>query len=174
LKSLKLESGTRLQTIESSVFCETALTEISLPNSIRSIKGSAFLGCHFTSISFFSSATAFDFRDDMLEDISGRKLIHDFGNSQKIEISSSVEVIRSYCFMQCESLEYLIFEVNSRLEAIENCVFEQSGLKVIEIPRNVEILGDSCFYGCKSLVSVTFENGSKLEEIPHCTFSRTS
>jgi hypothetical protein len=43
----------------------------------------------------------------MLEDISGRELIRYCGEAKKIEISSSVEVIGSCCFMNCQSPEHL-------------------------------------------------------------------
>jgi hypothetical protein len=120
LKLLKFESGTRLRTIESFLFSGTALTNLSLPNSGHSINGSAFVNCHVTCISFFPSPTAFELRADVLEDISGRELIRYFGNSQLIEISSSVQMIRSHCFAYYQRLERLTFQVNSRLEVIED------------------------------------------------------
>jgi hypothetical protein len=146
------------------------LTELSRPNSIRFINGSAFVSCDLAFISFLPSWTAFVCWDDMLEDVSGRELIHYFGNCQKIEISNSVEVIQSDCFANCQLVEHVTFALGSRLQVIEDSAFQGSGLKVIEIPRSVKIPGRCCFAGCQFLVSVRFTSGSMVEGISYSAF----
>jgi DNA helicase HerA-like ATPase len=65
------------------------------------------------------------------------------------------------------------FESGSRLEGIEESVFQESRLKSIEIPSSVLVLGMGSFWECKALESVTFESGSRLERIEESAFSES-
>jgi hypothetical protein len=152
LKLLEFQSGTQLRKIKA---------KLSLPNSIQSINCSAFIDCHLTSISFFPSPTTFEFRGDMLEDISGRELMRYFAKAQEIEISNSVEAIRPFCFADYESLKRLTFETGSRLEVIDDSAFRETSLKAIVIPRSVKIMGQFCF-DMATFVSLQFRRLSKV------------
>jgi hypothetical protein len=88
-------------------------------------------------------------------------------------VPSSVVVLGDSSFCGCKSLQSVTFESGSRLERIEKCAFQLSGLKSIVIPSSVGFVGKESFHGCKSLASVTFGSGSRLERIEECAVYRT-
>jgi predicted DsbA family dithiol-disulfide isomerase len=90
-----------------------------------------------------------------------------------IQIPSSVEVLCKSCFLNCTSLESVVFESGSKLQRIEESSFAHSGLKTIQIPSSVEVLCRFCFSNCTSLESVVFECGSKLREVAADAFARS-
>jgi hypothetical protein len=96
-----------------------------------------------------------------------------FGSHRSIMIRSWVLVLDEQSFSDHKLLEAVTFENGSRLERIEECAFQESGLKSIEIPSSVVVLGKSSFYQCNSLVSLTFESGSRLEPIEECALRET-
>jgi hypothetical protein len=60
---------------------------------------------------------------------------------ESIEIPCSVVILVFETFGWCKSLESVTFESGSRLKRIENCPFDESGLKSIGIPSSVVVLG---------------------------------
>jgi predicted DsbA family dithiol-disulfide isomerase len=90
-----------------------------------------------------------------------------------IHIPASVEVLCNHCFWNCNSLASVTFELDSKLQRIEESAFEESGLTAIHIPAFVEVLCKQCFSKCNSLASVTFESDSKLHEVAADTFARS-
>jgi hypothetical protein len=71
------------------------------------------------------------------------------------------------------SLESITFDLNSKLQRIDEFAFAWSGLTAIHIPSSVELLCKSCFSTCKSLASVTFESDSKLREVAADSFAES-
>jgi hypothetical protein len=86
-------------------------------------------------------------------------------------IPSSVVVLGELSFFDCQSLESVTFETESKLERIEESTFCRSGLKSILIPFSVVFIGKSSFSDCQSLESVIFQDGSRLERIEESIFS---
>jgi hypothetical protein len=93
--------------------------------------------------------------------------------SARVWISSSISRLTKDCFCNCKSLTSVTFELNSKLQRIEESVFEESGLRTIQIPASVEVLCKSCFCNCKSLTSVTFQSNSKLQRIEEYAFAES-
>jgi hypothetical protein len=160
-----------LQRIEANAFISTCLTEVELPNSVRSISGSAFDRELLKSISIHSCPTNFSFRDGMLEEACGRVLVFYFGSAVSIVIGRSVEMIGDNCFNDCDTLTSVSFESDSVLERIGGWAFAFGKLTGgIVLPRSVRVLAGWCFHACKLLTSVTFESGSRLSEIGEWAF----
>jgi hypothetical protein len=74
-------------------------------------------------------------------------------------IPSSVEILCSSCFQNCQSLSSISFEPNSRLIRIESSAFLFSSLQSIIIPRNAQFIDGSAFCNVE-LSSITIENGN--------------
>jgi hypothetical protein len=173
LKSLEFESGPQLRRIEADSFAGAPLTEFELPNSIRFISGRAFDRKVLKSISIHSCPTHFRFRDGMLEDASGRRLVRYFGSALSLVIGRSVEMIGDACFKSHETLASVVFESDSILERIGESAFANGKLMgAIVLPRSVRMLARFCFCGCESLSSVRFESGSMLSEIGEFAFAQ--
>jgi hypothetical protein len=79
-------------------------------------------------------------------------------------------VLCTYCFFSCESLTSVTFELNSKLQRIEEYAFIESGLRIIQVPASVEVLCKCCFAYCESLTSVTFASNSQLQRIEEFAF----
>ncbi|MDR1982328.1 MAG: leucine-rich repeat domain-containing protein [Holosporaceae bacterium] len=90
-----------------------------------------------------------------------------------VVIPNGVEIIGEKCFMDCKSLNEVIFEDNSSLRQIDKMAFSYSGLESIRIPATVEFIGMGCFRYCKSLREVIFEGDSNLREIDERAFSES-
>lgn len=151
-------------TILDGVFTGSAITKITLPNSITSIGVNAFKDCkNLTEVVLPERLTfigSYAFQNTKLK---------------SVKIGRFVTEIGQYAFADCSELEEIIFVPNgsSALKlndnAFQNCV----SLKSVEIPyrvRNVQMyndlgginsvtygIGSNCFDGCTSLASVTFE-----------------
>lgn len=77
-------------------------------------------------------------------------------NIKVIEIPDYVQYIGEYAFANCNSLEKVIFNSNTKLKDIERSAFEECiSLKEIEIPDSVEYIGSAALHGCLSLENLT-------------------
>jgi hypothetical protein len=175
LELVEFETGSHVQQIEEFSFRYTALTELTLPNSVHFISGCAFEGVHLNFVSFLPSPSIFCVRDDMIEDISSRSFIYYFGKARSIEIPKYVEAVGEGCFFHHRFLESITFETGSRLERIGKNAFQQTELKgLFVIPRGVKILSRGCFSWCRSLQSIIFESGCELQTIGDRAFESSS
>jgi hypothetical protein len=171
LQSVEFETGSRVEQIEQFAFSNTSLTELTLPNSLHFISGSALAAVHLRSVSFLPSSSMFYVKDHMIEDISGLSITRYFGSNRSIEIAKCVEMIGEGCFFQNRFVESITFETGSRLEQIGKSAFEGTKLKgLFVIPRSVKILSERCFAWIQSLESIVFESGSELKRIEERTF----
>jgi uncharacterized repeat protein (TIGR02543 family) len=139
------------------------LTAITLPSTLKSIGGSAFVGClGLTGIAIPASVRkigAYAFCD-----CENLKTVTLPANLAKIEgatfegcwkltdiaIPRGVTAIGQSAFRDCRRLKTL--ELPPKLRAIGNRAFENcSGIESLSIPTGVDSLGKRVFKGCKSL-----------------------
>jgi hypothetical protein len=138
LESVTFESGSRLERIEERAFYGSRLKSIEIPPCVSFICGSALVT--LSSISVSRENRHFRIRDSFLEDISGSTIYRYFGSCRSIVIPSFVVVLGKRSFLWCESLESVTFESGSRLERIEESMFERTrvnfGLLSQELTRS--------------------------------------
>ena len=80
--------------------------------------------------------------------------------------------IEDYAFCECDSLQSVIFEKNSKLASIGTYAFALCrSLTYIVIPNSVISIREGSFVWCDSLQSVIFEKNSKLASIEYSAFS---
>jgi hypothetical protein len=170
LEWVTFESGSRLERIEENAFYGSGLKSIEIPGSVTFLSGSAFVVIFLNSICVCQDNMQFRVRECFLEAFDGSVIYRCFGYCHSIVIPSSVVVLGKSSFCECESLESVTFESDSRLERIGNSAFRCSGLKSILIPSSVVVLGKGSFCECKSLETVKFVSGSRLERIEECAF----
>jgi hypothetical protein len=170
LTSVTFEIDSKLQRIEAGVFAFSDLTELVFPNSVHFLSNSTFGCSSLNAVSFWPGPCDFQVHELFIEDIAGRSLVCYFGRSSAIVIQSRIELVGDFCFFYCRSLTSVTFELNSKLQRIEESAFASSVLTVIIIPSSVEVLCKKCFSYCWSLTSVTFEMNSKLREVAADSF----
>jgi hypothetical protein len=123
----------------------TSLTSINIPNSVTSIGYSAFYGCtSLTSINIPNSVTGI-----------GSSAFYGCTSLASINIPDSVTNIESDAFSMCTSLTSIT--IPNSVTEIEKRAFQGSGLTSVTIPKSVTSIEGWAFNGCTSLTSVTFQ-----------------
>ena len=126
--------------------CES-LTSITIPNSVTSIGDEAFSVCFsLTSIAIPNSVTSI-----------GDGAFSACSSLTSITIPNSVTSIGDRAFSACESLTSITIP-NSVTSIGDNAFWNCSSLTSITIPNSVTSIGDLAFYGCSSLSSITIPN----------------
>lgn len=125
----------------------SALTSITIPNTIVKIKSDAFAGCKsLTSVTIPNSVTSI-----------GSNAFEDCSALSNVTISNTVTTIRDNTFSKCEKLTHItipnsVTSIGS--EAFSDCF----ALTNVIIPNSVKNIGESAFYGCSNLTNINIPN----------------
>lgn len=176
LESVVFESGSRLKTIDGVSYGQYGafeycikLKSITIPASCETIGASAFSCCRSLESVVFESGS--QLKTIGRRGYSSSGAFEECAALKAITIPASCETIGASAFYNCRSLETVVFEQESRLNAIcGGYVWENSygafcnctALKSITIPSSCSEIGASAFKNCKSLETVLFEPDSKL------------
>lgn len=158
----------RVTTIGNRAFQNcTALTNVTIPNSIKTIRSRAFYGCTaLTNVTIPNSVTTIE--NDAFQNCKNleRVEINSQGTSscfkgltsiKQIIIGNNVTDISDYAFAGCSSLTSVtIGERVSRLgyHSFADC----PSLTSIKIPSSVSYIGHEVFYGCTGLKYIEIPN----------------
>lgn len=128
------------------------LTDVVIPEGVKSIENGAFEGCtDLKRVTIPNTVThikewAFGCCDSL----------------KTVKISNSVTNIEDYAFYSCHSLRTI--KLPNSVKRIGQWSFEFTGLTSITIPKSVTSMGYWALYGCKCLSTVTFK-GKTLDEV---------
>lgn len=177
LNDVNFEEVTSLDTIKGGAFYNTALTEITMPSSVKLLDG--YNPMHS------QNDGAFEEIDTLLKvDLSnissaefrfGKSVFENCDNLNEVKLPSNLGSISESAFALCPKLttinlpESLIsvgrgafandtsldnITLPSKLETIEISAFSDTGLRGIVIPQNVKSIGKNAFSYCGELTSV--------------------
>ncbi|MGZ0708704.1 leucine-rich repeat domain-containing protein [Coraliomargarita sp. W4R53] len=133
------ENDTSL-TFGSSVFRDSGLTEVNLPDHITVIPSSTYQGCPLISVTM----------PDQITRIKGGAF---YGCSSLISVDlNNVVSVEDEAFKNCSSLASV---TAPELTSIEDDGFYQTGLVSISFPKLLSV-GSRAFYNCGNLLSATF------------------
>jgi len=134
--------------IAKKAFSTSAITSITIPNSVTEIGDEAFKGCkNLTNIIIPDSVITM-----------GKNVFDGCGGLTGVIIGNSVIKIEKQAFNDCIGLTEIT--IPDSVTVIEEQAFKGcTGLTGITIGNGVTGIGKQAFKGCKSLVSVTIPNG---------------
>ena len=93
---------------------------------------------------------------------------------EHVTIPTEVRTIEKEKFNECQQLQTIEFEQDSKLQIIDYSAFGRSSIESIIIPREVTRIGDSAFSSCSKLLRIKFEKNSKLQIIDNFAFYGSS
>ncbi len=125
----------------------TVLTSVSIPSSVTSIGGGAFLDCkRLTDVDIPNSVTSI-----------GDSAFYLCTGLTSVSIPNSVTYIGESAFYLCTGLTAV--SIPNSVTSIGKSTFDCcSGLTVVDIPNSVTSIGESAFSGCYRLTSVDIPN----------------
>ena len=123
------------------------ITEITIPNSITSIRSNAFHGCSgLTSVTIGNSVTSI-----------GEYAFDRCTGLTSVTIGNSVTSIGEGAFYECSGLTSVTIG-NSVTSIGQSAFYGCSGLTSVTIPESVTSIGSRAFTQCLALASVTIPN----------------
>lgn len=153
-----------------SVFANTQVTSVTIPDSVTSIGASAFAHCgSLTSIMIPSGVTSianFAFFASGLTSVTIPNSVTSIGGSAFYGCSSMINItlgkglisIGGAAFYGCSSVASVM--IPNSVTSIGSGAFNDcTGLTSVTIPDSVTSFGDGAFYGCSSLTSAAIGNG---------------
>jgi len=159
-----ISAGGRTFTVKAigyRAFKDSNISEITIPDSVETIRKEAFFNCgNLNFVNFGENSHLISLEDGA------------FLNShiRNITIPDSVEIIGDATFSHCENLDSVNFGENSRLSLITRNAFFASNIREITIPDSVRTIGRQAFVWCRNLNSVNFGKNSQLNLIEENAF----
>ena len=143
--------GKPVTAINNAVFPNSAVTSVTIPDSVTAIPDAAFANCSkLTNISIPNSVTYI-----------GYSAFSSCTSLKSITLPSSLSSISEALFSGCSQLTTIhIPDSVSSIQSYAFCACEN--LKTIRIPVTVTSIGDCAFDVCPSLMTVTYP-GSKTQ-----------
>ena len=144
-------NGVPVETIGHGAFERSAVTSVTIPDSVTAILDRAFANCfQLTNISIPNSVTSIDF--SAFEHCTSLK---------SITLPSSLRNISMFLFHNCSQLTTI--QIPDSVLSIQDYAFGNcTRLETIRIPVSVTSIGNLAFAGCPSSMTVTYP-GSKTQ-----------
>lgn len=138
-------NGVTVETIGHAAFEKSAVTSVTIPDSVTAILDRAFANCfQLTNISIPNSVTSIGF--SAFEHCTSLK---------SITLPSSLRNISMFLFHNCSQLTTI--QIPDSVLSIQDYAFGNCiSLETIHIPVSVTSIGNRAFAGCPSLMTVTY------------------
>lgn len=143
-------NGVTVETIGHAAFEKSAVTSVTIPDSVTAILDRAFANCsQLTNISIPNSVTSIGF--SAFEHCTRLK---------SITLPSSLRNISMFLFHNCSQLTTI--QIPDSVPSIQDYAFGNcTSLETIHIPVSVTSIGNRAFAGCPSSMTVTYSGSKK-------------
>ncbi len=136
-----------LKSIGAGAFNLSGLTSVDIPDSVTEIGRSAFQACKSMTHAKLGSGYKGS------SEVEYNNMFAYNPNLTSVELSEGLEIIENGMFTNCESLTAIT--IPQSVKSIETTAFYGSGLTSVTLPDGLTNIGDSAFYGTKiSSVSI--------------------
>ena len=135
LHTVLFREGSKLETLESRCFKNTALREITIPSRVVHICEEVFCDTPLRTVSFQEGSELQTLGDGCFEQTE----------MEEISIPSNVARIGPCAFQSCRNLRHVLFEETSMLEALDDSCFCDSGLEEFQAPPGLKEINYSAF-----------------------------
>ena len=144
-------NGVTVETIGHAAFERSAVTSVTIPDSVTAIHDGAFANCfQLTNISIPNSVTSI-----------GLSAFENCTSLKSITLPSSLRNISMFLFHNCSQLTTI--QIPDSVPSIQDYAFGNcTSLETIHIPVSVTFIGVYAFNGCPSSMTVTY-SGSKTQ-----------
>ena len=126
------------------------LQSVILPETLKSIKTSAFEGCGISTIHIPNSVTEI-----------GSSAFKNCRNLESISLPQDLKILSSSLFSNCTSLKTIKIP-DTIIEIGSSCFKDCLGLTSIIFPDGLESIGGYAFENCENINSITFPNNLTL------------
>ena len=160
LANVTFAANSTLETIGYQAFKLTDLTDITIPASVKTIGGNAFMDCQQLETVTIEDSSE---KPSQLTSIGGNA----FENTKitTITLPNSVKDIDN-AFRGCTTLQTVNFAADATIETIGYGAFIGcTSLTSITIPASVTMIENDVFLNCTSLSAVNFVEGSALKTV---------
>lgn len=142
--------GIPVTMIDHAAFFNSAVTSVTIPDSVTSISHDAFINCpQLTNISIPNSVTYIGF-----------SAFRSCTSLKSITLPSSLSSISEALFSGCSQLTTI--QIPDSVLSIQDYAFENcTRLETIQIPVSVTSIGEYAFDGCPSSMTVTYSGSKK-------------
>lgn len=142
--------GKPVTMIDHAAFHDSAVTSVTIPDSVTAILDRAFANCsQLTNISIPNSVTSIGF--SAFEHCTSLK---------SITLPSSLRNISMFLFHNCSQLTTI--QIPDSVPSIQDYAFGNcTSLETIHIPVSVTSIGNRAFAGCPSSMTVTYSGSKK-------------
>ena len=143
-------NGVTVETIGHAAFERSAVTSVTIPDSVTAILDSAFANCfQLTNISIPNSVTSI-----------GLSAFDGCTKLESITLPSSLRNISMFLFHNCSQLTTI--QIPDSVPSIQDYAFGNcTSLETIHIPVSVTSIGVYAFNGCPSSMTVTYSGSKK-------------
>ena len=161
----KANEVSKLTSIGTSAFFKTALTRVTIPESVRTLGDTVYGNC-------YSLVTA-TLPEGLIS--AGNSIFSGCSALDTVNLPASLQTIGTGMFANCSALKHINFAAGAQLSTIPSDTFSGcTALEAIQLPASLTAIAgqeeDSSssrglFQGLTNLKTVTFEEGSKCLEI---------
>ena len=175
LDALDLGEGGDIVSVGGYAFYDSAVTEISLPDTLTSIQRYAFAYSDLQSVEipagvyFIGQYAFYNTPVNSVEFAAGSELrqIEQYafaytGSLTEAALPASLRSLGSYAFYH-SGIENVAFEEGIALTEIPAYAFGASGILSVSVPDGVEYIDDNAFRDCRSLQTVEFGSAEGLQ-----------
>ena len=160
LATVTLSSHASFTNITSFIFKDcTALTSITIPSNITTIKNDAFYNSGLTSITIPNTVSTINY--SAFQDCSSLATATLSSHASFTTISNSI-------FKNCAALTSIT--IPSNITTIDNNAFNNTGLTSITLPNTVSTVNYGAFQDCSSLATVTLSSHASFTTISNSIF----